>query len=162
MKISLLINMKMPTIVGIFVFISRENFMLSLVEHEKSFITLGPGQTVSIWFCLRCFWSCHCILDISLSMSDVFSYVSENRFWHFMQIISKENLFSWKRKYLRELVCEFYPECVNALCLHFTVLLRANLMKQINCWIVLTRYRKKKKNYFSDLGAPFKKLTYLT
>ena len=29
MKISLLINMKMPTIVGIFIFISRENFMLS-------------------------------------------------------------------------------------------------------------------------------------
>ena len=29
MKISLLINMKMPTIVGIFIFISRENSMLS-------------------------------------------------------------------------------------------------------------------------------------
>ena len=35
-------NMKMPTIVGIFIFISRENFMLRCVEHEKSFITLGP------------------------------------------------------------------------------------------------------------------------
>ena len=43
MKISLLINMKMPTIVGIFIFINRENFMLSSVEHEKSFITLGPA-----------------------------------------------------------------------------------------------------------------------
>ena len=31
MKFSLLINMKMPTIVGIFIFISRENFMLSYV-----------------------------------------------------------------------------------------------------------------------------------
>ena len=65
MKFSLLINMKMPTIVGIFIFISREiscstifskkefaivsnlrfisrtNFMLSGVEHEKSFITSG-------------------------------------------------------------------------------------------------------------------------
>ena len=39
MKISLLINMKMPTTVGIFIFISRENFMLSSAEHEKSFIT---------------------------------------------------------------------------------------------------------------------------
>ena len=29
MKISLQMNMKMPTIVGIFIFISRENFMLS-------------------------------------------------------------------------------------------------------------------------------------
>ena len=37
--------MKMPTIVGIFIFISRENFMLSWVEHEKSSITLGPDQT---------------------------------------------------------------------------------------------------------------------
>ena len=31
MKVSLLINTKMPTIVGIFVFISREKFMLSYV-----------------------------------------------------------------------------------------------------------------------------------
>ena len=29
LKFSLLINMKIPTIVGIFIFISRENFMLS-------------------------------------------------------------------------------------------------------------------------------------
>ena len=60
-------NMKMPTIVGIFIFISRENsmlsyilqeqivvvnnlrfisrpnFMLSWIEHEKCFITSGPG-----------------------------------------------------------------------------------------------------------------------
>ena len=42
MKFSLLINMKMPTIVGIFIFISRENFMLSWVEHENNFITFGP------------------------------------------------------------------------------------------------------------------------
>ena len=42
MKISLLINMKMPTVVGIFIFISRENFMLSCVEHAKSFITSRP------------------------------------------------------------------------------------------------------------------------
>ena len=38
----MLVNMKMPTLVGIFIFISRENFMLSGVEHEKSFITSGP------------------------------------------------------------------------------------------------------------------------
>ena len=31
MKISLLINMKMPTKVGIFIFINRETFMLSYV-----------------------------------------------------------------------------------------------------------------------------------
>ena len=51
MKFSLLINMKMPTIAGqkkIAIdsnlrYISRINFMLSRVEHEKSFITLSPG-----------------------------------------------------------------------------------------------------------------------
>ena len=42
--ISLLINIKMPTVVGIFLFISREIFMLSRVAHEKSFITSGPGH----------------------------------------------------------------------------------------------------------------------
>ena len=40
-------NMKMPAIVGIFIFISRENFMLSWVEHVKCFITSGPGQYIS-------------------------------------------------------------------------------------------------------------------
>ena len=67
MELSLLINMKMPTIVGIFIFISREifmlsyvqqerirnfgnlrfisrkNFMLNWVKHEKCFITSGPA-----------------------------------------------------------------------------------------------------------------------
>ena len=41
MKISLLVNMKMPTIIGIFMFISRENFMLSWVEPEKKFYNCG-------------------------------------------------------------------------------------------------------------------------
>ena len=65
MKFVLLINLKLLTIANffliniaehenfsankyenaiIFIFISSENFMLSWVEHEKSFITLGPGQ----------------------------------------------------------------------------------------------------------------------
>ena len=37
----LLIDVKMPTIVGILTFMSRKNFRLSSVEHERSFITLG-------------------------------------------------------------------------------------------------------------------------
>ena len=41
----MLINVKMPTIVGILTFISRINFVLS-VEYEKSLITLGPGPFV--------------------------------------------------------------------------------------------------------------------
>ena len=36
MKFSLLINMIMLKMVSIFIFISREHFMLTLVEHEKS------------------------------------------------------------------------------------------------------------------------------
>ena len=43
-----LINVKMPRIVGILTFMSRKNFVLSRVEHEKSFITSGPGKR-----CLR-------------------------------------------------------------------------------------------------------------
>ena len=35
----MLINVKMPTIVGILIFMSRMNLLLSWVEHEKSFIT---------------------------------------------------------------------------------------------------------------------------
>ena len=42
----LLMNVKMPTIVGIFTFVSRKNFMLSSVEHEIIFITSGPGWIV--------------------------------------------------------------------------------------------------------------------
>ena len=55
-EISLLINMKMPTkeismfskkeiaMFSNLIFISKTNFMLSWVEHEKSFITPGPDQ----------------------------------------------------------------------------------------------------------------------
>ena len=38
----MLINVKMPTIVGILTFMSRINFLLSYVEHEKRLITSGP------------------------------------------------------------------------------------------------------------------------
>ena len=36
--------LKFPLILTISVFMSRLNFMLSRVEHEKSFITSGPGR----------------------------------------------------------------------------------------------------------------------
>ena len=38
----MLINVKMPTTVGILTFMSRINFVLSYVEHEKCFKTSGP------------------------------------------------------------------------------------------------------------------------
>ena len=44
----MLINVKMPTIVGILTFISRINFVLSRVEHEKSFITSHSGNLLQL------------------------------------------------------------------------------------------------------------------
>ena len=42
-----LINVKMPSIVGILTIISRINFVLSCVEYEKSFMTSGLFLTRS-------------------------------------------------------------------------------------------------------------------
>ena len=42
----MLINVKMPTIVGILTFMSRIKSVLSWVEYEKSFITSGPDYTI--------------------------------------------------------------------------------------------------------------------
>ena len=39
----------MPTIVGILTFMSRKNFMLSSVEHEKCIITSGPSLYEGEW-----------------------------------------------------------------------------------------------------------------
>ena len=44
-----LLNVKMATIVAILTFMSRENFMLSLGEHEQGFITLGPVVSSSLF-----------------------------------------------------------------------------------------------------------------
>ena len=52
MKFFLLINIKMPTIVCILIFINRQKFKVNWVEHEKSFITWGPGHSyikVFVW-----------------------------------------------------------------------------------------------------------------
>ena len=40
--IFLLINVKMPIIIGVLTFMSRKNFMLNCVEHENGFITSDP------------------------------------------------------------------------------------------------------------------------
>ena len=44
----LLINVKMPTIVGILTISGRINFVLSLVEYEISFITSGMGLCLTL------------------------------------------------------------------------------------------------------------------
>ena len=66
----MLINVKMTTIVGILTFMSRINFVLRCVEHEKRSITSGPGCFTLIAFLLSngCMCSvplpyavvCHC------------------------------------------------------------------------------------------------------
>ena len=43
------INVKIPTTVGILTFMSRNNFVLSWVEHENSFKSSGPGRTVLLF-----------------------------------------------------------------------------------------------------------------
>ena len=40
----IIITVKMTTIVGILTFMSRIIFVPSLIEHEKCFITSGPGR----------------------------------------------------------------------------------------------------------------------
>ena len=44
----MLINVKIPTIVGILTFISMTHFMLSRAEHENSFIISGTGSLIRV------------------------------------------------------------------------------------------------------------------
>ena len=55
----------MPKIVGILTFMSRMNFVLSGVQHGKSFITSGPGLT----FLFACKGQVHIKADIYLDKS---------------------------------------------------------------------------------------------
>ena len=42
----MLINVKMPTFVGILTFMSMINGMFNWAEHEERFVTSGPGHTL--------------------------------------------------------------------------------------------------------------------
>ena len=53
----MLINVKMPTIVGILTFMSKMNSVLSRDEYEKSFTTLGPDSLTLL--------ICFLVLDMS-------------------------------------------------------------------------------------------------
>ena len=53
----MLINVKMPTIVGILTFMSRINFVLIRVEYEKN-VTSGPGCLTSLELLLSCGYQC--------------------------------------------------------------------------------------------------------
>ena len=56
--IIMLINFKMPTIVDILTFMSMINFVLSWVEHGKSFIASDPGCFTLICSC------CHVTVNV--------------------------------------------------------------------------------------------------
>ena len=81
----LLINIKMPTTVGILTFMSRKNFILSYVEHGNSFITSGPGVmdqfhcSVSLLLVLL-FWICIIlnIMDQFDTENDLLSFVGHD------------------------------------------------------------------------------------
>ena len=45
----MLINVKMPTVVGILTFMGMINFMLNLAEHKKSFINVLLGVFINIF-----------------------------------------------------------------------------------------------------------------
>ena len=67
----MLINVKMPTVVGILTFISRKNFMLNCVEYEISFITSDPDFAESEEFAWRgrgFVIYCNSCLDLSESI----------------------------------------------------------------------------------------------
>ena len=54
------IIVKMPTIVGNFTLMSRNNFMLSSVEHKKSFISSGPANKLINTDSYNCFLVAQC------------------------------------------------------------------------------------------------------
>ena len=78
----MLINVKMPTIVGILTFQSRINFVLSRVEHGKSFITSGPdiycdAHTLAQWIRISeiLAWVRNIFLTHQIGISVVFTHV---------------------------------------------------------------------------------------
>ena len=84
----LLINVKMPTIVGILTFVSRKNSMLSWVEHEKSFIASGL-----IWICNVCLDLSQCVKSYGSSLAVLL------RFWLSIFVLRelRSHNTKWKR-----------------------------------------------------------------
>ena len=75
----MLMNMKMPTLVGIFIFISTENFMLRGADHKKCFITSEPGLLRQFCALLQhlFFWGILSSPKILAAYFDVMDSISE-------------------------------------------------------------------------------------
>ena len=81
----LLIKAEMPTN-GISTFMSRKNFMLSWVEHEKSFITTGPKRIWQLkqWMHLHSFRKFVVQTGSSICLSNIFKYL-----WDYKALYNK-------------------------------------------------------------------------
>ena len=56
-----ILNLKIPLILSISILMSKSNFILSLVEHDKSFITLEPDH-------VRYQFKLHSSLDVEIKI----------------------------------------------------------------------------------------------
>ena len=63
----MLIDVKMPTNVGILTFISRINFVLSSVEYAKCFIALEPGVVLQLSVSITPAHKCHKVRRFRIS-----------------------------------------------------------------------------------------------
>ena len=89
----MLINFKMPTIVGILTFMGMINFMLSWVEHKKSFYYLGA----------RCFCE-----EADFSLTPNLDYFTPT-LWFWLQLFHKSHLKSMIKLQTFLLECNFTP-----------------------------------------------------
>ena len=78
----MVINVKMPTAVGILTVLRKINFMLSQVEYDKSFVALGS----LFCYAVRCVHSS--IAIILMRKKELFINASSLRLWHFLVILT--------------------------------------------------------------------------
>ena len=81
-----LINVKMPTIVGILTFMSRKNPMLNRVEHKKSFITSRPDLVLEDF---GDFFRLYCILRKNCCKQLVYSLIRRCVFQRLIRLFTK-------------------------------------------------------------------------
>ena len=82
-------NVKMPTIVGILPFMSRINFMLRWVEHEKNFIASEPGLEIRV-----CDWT---LIFLILNKNICCGYSNESSQWD-SSFEHPKHMLKWRDK----------------------------------------------------------------
>ena len=98
----MLINVKMPTILGILTSMSRINFMLSWVEHEKKFYNLKAWLFTLIVFLLQCEYLC---LLVYKCLFLVVPWVVQWSVWHLLVILTgfENTLYKWTQNFINTL-----------------------------------------------------------